>query len=185
MATNTSNTKEIYEVKGTITALLNRLAVLPAEDGEAPVKAPQYLYKNDNLKPATEADSMLGMLLVETFLGGAFNLSAGFAANDNPGTSGIQSTFFMAGPDELAEIYSEYLQNRAEKADDKRGKGTYALDGSKTIRCPFNEEANKKDKSAQAASPARLAIEKSLAQALRELEILTAQKAAPPTPLAA
>ncbi len=184
MTINTSRVKEKYEVKGAITALLNRLAALPALPGEASSKSPALLYKNDNLKPATESDAMLGMVLTEHFLGGAFN----FAANDNgtaSDTNGLQSAICMIGPDDLAEFYSDFLQDR-EADNGKRGKGTYALDGSRAICAAFNKDANKTSTEAVKISPARMAIEQNLAQLLRELEYLSASESiAPPEPIAA
>ena len=172
MGFNTLNTKEKNQVKGAITALLNKLATLPATDGASPSKTPELLYKNDNLKPSAEYDGMLGSLILESFLGGAFNL----AANDNTGSAnitGAQGTIGMIGPDEIAEFCSEYLQDR-DSVTDKRGKGTYALGERaagerKTISTLFNSLPRRK---AAPVTSAREAIEKSLAHFVRELEAL-------------
>ena len=79
----------------------------------------------------------------------------------------------MVGPDDLAEFYSEFLQDR-ETDNGKHGKGTYALDGSRAICAVFNKDADKESAETGKISPARMAIEQNLAQLLRELEYLRA-----------
>ncbi len=163
MINNTSFDKRKYEVKGALTALLKQLNALPADPARPAQKGPHFLYKNDNIKLAGDHDGMWGEMLLQHFMSAA--LPAG-VSNDN----GLPGAMAAVGADDIADIVSDYLEDRCEQ--EKRGKGTYGLGEHKTICNMFNNAPCDAENAYKASLPLRMQIEKSLAAYARELETL-------------
>ncbi len=161
----------IKTIEGRIKGLAAKLYKLAPHPNNADYRGPLFISLNSAFKPAAEYDGMLGSVMLEGFLGSAFVT----AANDNGGASALAYT----GASNL-EIFAEALSEYAEyRADQNRGKGTYALGEHKTICNQFDDEGDADMLAYAQDFKKRINIEETIAQLSKQLTALKSQKVSP------
>lgn len=167
--------KKHLQIKGLLSALQNCAAHPDQKD----LSRPFFLSAHYTLDPIEADGGLMGSLILESFLGASFSN----VANDTTPLSAV----LCINPDQVAEAFSEYLKDTH---DDKRGKGTYALDGhtpkmNNVIANDFNTSSLSPRAQAMHAFlgdlPRREQLERHIAQLVSEIETLNAMNEYEPT----
>lgn len=127
---------QIKTIEGRIKGFAKALSKLAAHPDKPEHRGPLFISLQSQFKPAAEYDGMLGSMVLEGFLGGAFS----GAANDNA-ASGVMTYIGANDLDILGDMLSEYLEERNtdKRYGAGRGKGSLALGEHKTICNQFND----------------------------------------------
>ena len=157
-------------IEGRIQGLVAKLYKLAPHPSNPDHRGPLFISLNSAFKPAAEYDGMLGSIMLEGFLGGAFTS----AANDNGDASSV-ALLGSSNFDIFAEALSEYAEYREEK---NRGKGTYALGEHKSICNQFNDEKDRATLAYARDLQKRMNIEGTVAKLNKELCTLRSHKTA-------
>lgn len=168
------NISQKQMLTGKITALVQHLQQLAPHPDNSGYRGPLFIKSNPNARIAAEYDGMLGSMMLESIIAGAFT----DAMSDTFGdwTQNIDMATVM-------ECYSQYITDVAGKNDEpseehKRahGQGTLARLSGKKIANSFNLRGSISTGMQAFLDdlPARLKIEKELTYYLRQLEMLDA-----------
>lgn len=154
---------------GKIGALAQQISQFAPHPDKPSYRGPLFIKSSPNARIASERDGMLGMMMMETMLAGAFSE----AMSDTFGewTENVDLAAAM-------ECYSEYITDIEGKRDEQHirahGQGTLARLSGKKIANSFNMRGSISPgmQAFMDDLPARLQAEKELAYYLRQLELL-------------
>lgn len=174
MLINKTNNKDKQRenLAGKLQGLLQNLDKLAPHPDRPHQKGPQFLHHHARTKPTADYDSMLGGMLMDSFLGGAFTLAASDAL-DGWIPHSWNNWITTIDWDKAADIGSHYMEDRE--------KGRVQIGQRNVIANDFNKlgSAEKRDILMTAwleDLPQRLSIERQIAGILKNLDALDAHQ---------
>lgn len=135
MRNNTNNHGKLRELSGVIAGLVGQLQELAPHPSRPNYRGPLFLQNHSACKPASEHDGMLGSMIIESMIGGAFAQAASDAFGESVGE--ICNDFDATS---ALECYSEYITDIENKRQEiaAHGQGSLARLSGKSISGAFN-----------------------------------------------
>ncbi|MCB1784229.1 MAG: hypothetical protein KDI13_09560 [Alphaproteobacteria bacterium] len=167
------------EVRGIIAGLMGQLAKLAPHPSQPGYHGPLFINHHSAFKAADAQDGMLGSMLIESMIGGAFSAAASQAVSERLGEQAGDLTGSLCQSVDLSnalECYSEYITD-IENDDEHRhkaahGQGTLARLSGKPISGAFNLRSSMTEGMQAFLNdlPERMQIEGDLAYYARQLD---------------
>ncbi len=170
-----NNTKQRDHIQSIITGLMHDIKQLAPHPDKPGYRGPLFIKSSPNARIASEHDGMLGTMMMEAMIGGAFSQAVSNTFGDWTQEIDLANTL---------ECYSEYITDIEDKKSNdqdeqhirEHGQGTLARLSEKKIANSFNMRSSI-DEAMQSFLddlPKRLEKEKNLAYYLRQLEMMDA-----------